>query len=149
MKYTCSIEIDLPLDLVSALWSDESNFHHWQDGYLSTDLLEGSKNTVGAKSRITLLQGRRKIELTETILTNELPFEKAALYEHVHMTNTQVTRFEELTQNKTLYTSIVEYTKFNGFIPKLIAKLFPGMFKKQSQKWMNQFKVFAQTKHLG
>lgn len=46
-------------------------------------------------------------------------------------------------QNKTQYISEVEYTKFNGFIIKLMAKLFPNKFKAQSQKWMNQFKKFT------
>lgn len=34
----------------------------------------------------------------------------------------------------------------NGIMPKLMAKLFPGMFKKQSQKWMDQFKEFVEKR---
>ena len=60
------------------------------------------------------------------------------------MTNTQTTRFLVIGKNKTQYTSEVEYKKFNGFMIKLIAKLFPTKFKEQSQKWMNQFKEFAE-----
>lgn len=61
------------------------------------------------------------------------------------MTNTMTSRFSELGENKTEYTAEIEYTKFNGIIPKLMSMLFPGMFKKQSQKWLEQFKSFAES----
>ncbi|SEA60383.1 SRPBCC family protein [Bizionia paragorgiae] len=80
----------------------------------------------------------------ETIILNDLPKEKTALYEHIHMTNTQTTRFKEISFNKTQLISEVEYTKFNGFLIKMIAKLFPNKFKQQSQKWLIQFKTFAE-----
>lgn len=94
-----------------------------------------------------LQQGKRKIELTETILSNKLPEEKKALYEHIHMINEQTTGSEKINAIHTihtLYISGVEHTKFIGFVPKLKAKVFPGLSKKQSEKWMNQFKVFAE-----
>ena len=101
---------------------------------------------MGAKSKILLQQGSRQIELTETILVSNLPEEKSGLHEHIHMTNTQTSRFKSIDQHTTRYISEVEYTKFNGMMPTLMAKLFPGMFKKQSQKWMDQFKAIAEGK---
>ena len=145
MKYNCSIEINKPLDELSKLWEDENNFKHWQDGFISIELLEGEKGQKDSKSKILFLQGKRKMELIETVLLNELPNHKKALYEHIHMTNTQSSKFESLSDAKTLYSSEVEYLKFNGFMPKLIAKLLPGLFKKQSEKWMKQFKEFAEN----
>lgn len=144
MKYTCKIEIDQPIDKVVALWQDENNFKAWQDGFVSIEHLSGSPETVGAKSRILFKQGRRQLELLETVMLSNLPEEKTALYEHKHMTNTQTTRFEKRPDNKTAYISEVEYTQFNGFFPKIMAILFPSMFKKQSEKWMRQFKKFAE-----
>ncbi len=144
MNYTCTIDIDLSIERVVQLWTDEQFFEKWQDGFKSISLFEGQKDAIGAKSRILLAQGNRKMELIETIISNNLPDEKKALYVHKHMTNTQTTRFQELSPNQTRYISEVEYTKFNGFMPNLMARLFPGVFKKQSQKWMNQFKAFAE-----
>lgn len=144
MKYTCSVDINVPITKVVELWADEAHFDKWQDGFQSITHLEGEPNAVGAKSRILLEQGKRKMELTETLLSNNLPAEKKALYEHIHMVNTQTSRFEQINELQTRYISEVEYTKFNGFMPKLMARLFPGMFKKQSQKWMDQFKEFAE-----
>lgn len=144
MKYTCSAEINLPLEKLSALWQDENNFSHWQDGFQSITHLSGTPETVGAKSRIILQQGKRKIELLETIISAHLPYKKTALYEHKHMTNTQTTRFSDLENNKTLFQTEVEYTQFNGLIPKLLARFSPNIFKQQSQKWLDQFKAFAE-----
>ena len=61
------------------------------------------------------------------------------------MTNTMKVNFESLNKNETRYTSEIEYTKFNGFMIKLMAKLFPGLFKKQVLKWMNQFKTYVEN----
>lgn len=145
MKYTCSVNINLPLEKTAELWANETHFKEWQDGFESIEHLSGTPNSKGAKSRI-IFGGKRKIELLETVISSDLPNEKIGLYEHVHMTNTQTTRFMAIEENKTKYTSEVEYTKFNGLAIKLMAKLFPGQFKKQSQKWMDQFKAFAEKK---
>lgn len=145
MKYRCTVEINKPIDEVVEIWNDENNFKHWQDGFDHIELMSGEHNAVGSKSKILIKQGKREIELTETILVSNLPEEKKALYEHIHMTNTQSSQFQDLGEGRTLYISEVEYTKFNGFALNILAKLFPGMFKKQSQKWMNQFKEFAEN----
>lgn len=145
MKYTCSVEINSPIGTVVDLWADENKFKEWQDGFVKIDHVSGEPGSIGSKSTIYLEQGKRKMELLETIHVNNLPDEKTALYEHIHMTNTQTTRFRSIDDGKTQYISEVEYTQFNGFVPKLMAKFFPGMFKKQSQKWMDQFKNFAEN----
>ena len=145
MKYTCEVKINAPLNKVVSLWEDQNNFKEWQDGFKSIERLSGQPSTKGAKSKI-IFEGKQYMELIETIITYNLPDEKTALYEHKHMTNTQTSRFKELENGNTLYISEVEYTKFNGFMIKLMAKLFPGMFRKQSEKWMNQFKEFVEKR---
>ncbi|MFK8038207.1 MAG: SRPBCC family protein [Crocinitomicaceae bacterium] len=143
MKYTSKVDVDLPIAKTAELWNNPTYFKDWQDGFESIEHISGTPNSKGAKSKI-VFNGKRRIELIETIISSNLPDEKVALYEHIHMTNTQTTRFIKMGENKTQYVSEVEYTKFNGFIIKLMAKLFPGKFKAQSQKWMDQFKMFAE-----
>jgi len=144
MKFTCSIDINKPIDEVLALWKDESNYKHWQEGFQSKELLSGEKEAVGSQSKIILQQGKQRMELIETILINNLPDERKTLVEHIHMDNTQTVRFESISANETRYISEIEYTKFKHLIPKLMAKLFPSMFKKQVQKWLDLFKLFAE-----
>ena len=88
--------------------------------------------------------GKRQIELIETITVNNLPQEFSGTYEAKQMTNTMTNRFTSLDENKTRYQAEIEYTDFNGFMVKLMAFLMPWMFKKQTQKWLDQFKAFAE-----
>ena len=87
-----------------------------------------------------------KLELIETIIYNKLPDEFLGLYEHKYTTNTMKVNFIALNDNETRYISEIEYTKLKGFFINVIAKLFPGMFKKQVLKWMIMFKDFAESK---
>ena len=140
MKYTSHIDINKPLKDVFEFWNNPENNHLWQDGFEKITLLEGKVNEVGAKSEILLKQGNRDMVLIETVLSVNLPYEKEALYEHKHMSNTFKTIFKQVSDKQTRYTAEVNYIKFNGFLPKLMGKLFPSMFRKQSEKWMHQFK---------
>ncbi|WP_397362613.1 hypothetical protein [Olleya sp. R77988] len=144
MKFTCAIDINTNIKSVSEAFLNPDNLKHYQDGFKSKTLISGSTGHEGAKSKMVY----EKLELIETIIKNDLPNEFIGLYEHKHMTNTMTVRFKELDANKTRYTSLIEYTKFNGFVIKIIAKLFPGMFKKQVQKWLNQFKIFVESENV-
>jgi len=143
MKFICHTDINAPLHKVIELFENPDNLKEWQDGFKSLEPIRGAPGEVGAKSKLTY----EKLELVETIIRNELPEEFKANYEHKHMTNTMSCKFTKIESNKTRFEQEIEYTQFNGFLPKLIAKLFPGMFKKQVQKWLNQFKVFAEKKN--
>ncbi len=144
LKYTCSILINLPINQVVDLWNNENHFKEWQYGFIAIEHLSGTPHTPGAKSRIRLKGPKGEMELIETIQSIDLPLKKTALYEHKHMTNTQVTKFKRLSANQTEYTTEVEYLQFNGVLIKIFARLFPNKFKAQSQKWMDQFKSFAE-----
>ena len=144
MKYVCEIEINIPVEKVVDFWSDETNFPNWQDGFISIELLEGNWNVEGSKSKILFKNGKQKMELIETVISNNLPFSKKALYEHIHMSNTQLSRFEKISDTRSKIISEVEYTHFNGFMPKMMATFFTGMFKRQSQKWLDQFKIVVE-----
>lgn len=48
--------------------------------------------------------------------------------------------------DKTTIEVEIQYTKFIGFIPKLMSLLIPGFFKKQVQNRLKDFKIFAENK---
>jgi hypothetical protein len=147
MNFECSVDIDVPIDRVVALFNDPKNFKEWQDGFISYETFSGTPRAVGAKSKINFDNGKHKIELIETIQVMNLPAEMTALYEHKHMVNTMINRFTELPGQKTRFTTDMGYYKFIGFMPKLMALIMPGMFKKQNQKWLDQFKKFAEKEY--
>lgn len=51
--------------------------------------------------------------------------------------------FVVIDEKTTKYVIEVEYI-FNQLIPKIMATLMPGMFKKQTIKFMERFKLFAE-----
>ena len=61
------------------------------------------------------------------------------------MTNTMLCKFKAINDNETKLTAYIEYTEFKGFIINLIAKFFPGMFKKQVDKWLVNFKKYCEN----
>lgn len=144
MTFTCSVEIDLPKDRVVDLWQNPDHLSRWQDGFISIDHLSGTPGATGAKSQLVYQLGRRRIELIETIVTNDLPDWFIGTYETDTMTNTMINRFVSLDSDRTRWDAEIEYTKFNALIPRLMAWVMPGMFRRQTQKWLDQFQVFAE-----
>lgn len=145
MKFKCQVDINKPLDKVVKLWQDPDNLKYWQEGFQRIEHLSGTAGQEGAQSRIYFQSGKRDMELLETIMKNDLPDEFVGKYEHTHMVNTMTNRFEKLTDHSTRYTADIHYTQFNGIMPKLMSFLFPGMFRKQVQKWLDKFKEFVES----
>jgi hypothetical protein len=145
MKFTCSVIINRPIDKVVELFDKPENMKEWQDGFQSFEHLSGIPGSPGAKSKIVYQSGRRKIELIETVLVRNLPEEFSGKYEHKSMVNNMKNSFEYVGPNQTLWLADLEYTSFNGLMPKLMGLLFPSMFRKQTQKWLDQFKIFAES----
>jgi uncharacterized membrane protein len=142
MKFTFSITIDANIDTIKAAFFNVEDMKHYQDGFKSKTLISGIAGEKGSKSKLVY----DKLELIETIITNNLPEEFLALYQHKHTTNTMKVSFVPITDNKTRYISIVEYTHLKGFVIKMIAKIYPRMFKNQIDKWLKQFKNHIENK---
>ena len=146
MKFNGSIEINKPLDKVVELFLDQNNLKEWQEGFVSKKLVSGTDGQKDAVSKIQFKQGKREMELTETITNNNLPHSIEAFYHHEHMDNSLKTSFTAISESVTKYEIDGEYIAFRGFIPKLMAKLFPSIFRKQAEKWVHNFKRFVEEK---
>lgn len=144
MKFTCTVTIDRPINEVVELMDNPDNLAHWQDGFVSYEHLSGTPGKPGAKAKLFYKMGAREMELIETLSEKNWPDIMSATYEHKHMTNTMTNRLTDLGGGKTKWEAELEYIKFNAFLPKMMAWLAPGMFKKQTQKWLDQFKAFAE-----
>lgn len=142
MRYTSEIEIMLPREEVIRKFSDPENQKYWQKGLLLREQLTGSPGEEGAQSRLKFKMGNRELEMIETVLTNNLPYEFHASYEAKGVDNRQENFFEETADNTTRWISHSEF-HFSGFM-KIIGKLMPGEFKKQSRQFMEDFKAFAE-----
>ena len=140
MKFKGSIEINQPKDIVTNHFANPENLKEWQEGFMKIETIKGTPGEDGSISKLFYKMGKREMELTETIIANRLPDTFEAFYHHKHMDNTMKCTFTALDSNRTLYENEVEYTRINWFLPKLMAILFPGVYKKQGHKWMVNFK---------
>ena len=141
--YTLSVVINAPRARVIELFDNPDNMQHWQNGFVSFERLQGEPGQVGATSLITYKMGNRKMELTETILKRSLPDEFNGRYEWDGGSNTLDNRFVELGPASTRWESTCAYA-MKSFMLKVMGTLFPGMFRKQNLKFMNNFKAFVE-----
>ncbi|MDY8135632.1 SRPBCC family protein [Aquimarina sp. 2201CG5-10] len=144
MKFICNVEINVPIDRVIELFDNPDNLKEWQDGFISFEHLSGTPGEPGAKSLLKYKHGKREMELIETITVKNLPEEFSGTYEHKHMENSIKCSFISLSSNKTRLDYHIDYFKFKSFMPRLMAFLSPGIYKKYTQKWLDQFKAFAE-----
>jgi hypothetical protein len=139
-----SIEIEKPREEVVRYFKDPQYLGEYQDGFVKKDLLSGRVGQEGSVSKMYYESGKRKMELTETILDNRLPDYFESHYHHKHMDNFMRCTFIPLDKDKTRYEYEFEYTRINWVMPRLMAILFPGVYRKQGEKWMRQFKEFVE-----
>ena len=145
MKFSGSVEIAKSRSEVVGYFKDPSYLGEYQDGFVKKELVSGESGEKGAISKMYYKYGKRDMELTETITANRLPDSFEAFYHHKHMDNTMSNHFSALDKQRTLYEARIEYLEFKSFMPKLMSFIMPGMFKKQTQKWLDQFKLFAES----
>jgi len=144
MKFKGSLDINQSQNRVVELFANPESLKEYQDGFQKKELISGKEGENGAVSKLYYSHGKREMELTETITNNSLPKSFEAFYHHKHMDNTMKYNFEALNDMQTRFEYEYEYTRINWFMPKLMAILFPSMYRKQGEKWMKQFKEFVE-----
>ncbi len=153
MKYTESIEIALPLERVAQMLADPAHMPKWLRGLVLHEPLSGVHGQVGTRSRVVMQMGQQTFEATETITRREpadlssipkgsvVHFEREIVGEG--MWNAARERLTEIGPDTTLWVSENEY-RFSGLLMRLVGLLMPGIFRKQSQQHMQDFKAFAE-----
>ncbi len=142
MKYSLDIIIDAPVDRVTDLYDSTENLQHWMEGLEEFQSLKGMPREVGSTAKLKFHMGKRIIEMKETVKVKNPPHEFTFIYEADKVYNILSESFSPAPENKTKYTSAQEF-HFKGFM-KVFAFFMPGAFKKQSMKYMKNFKAFAE-----
>jgi uncharacterized membrane protein len=143
MIYTVSLEINAPIERVVELFDNEENAFKWMKGLLAFDHISGDKGEAGAKSRMTFKRGKRDMQMLETIESKDLPDEMVMTYEAGPVFNRVVNRFKKKDDSSTVYETENEFI-FKSWGMKAMAYLMPGAFKKQSLKYLEDFKAFVE-----
>ncbi len=144
MKFKSSIDIAKPIALVTKIFANPENLKEFQEGFQKKELISGTAGQNGAVSKMYYAYGKRTMELVETITANNLPDSFEAHYHHKHMDNTYKCTFTPVDENTTRYETETVYTRIDWIMPRLMFIFFKSMYRKQGEKWMNNFKVFVE-----
>jgi hypothetical protein len=142
MKFTQSIEINLPREKVIELFDIPDNMKHWQPRLIIFENISGSPGEVGIKSRLKYKMVKRDVEMIETIANRNLPDEFSGIYQAKGVWNEVKNYFTEISPDKTKWISISEF-KFSSFT-KIMGIIMPEVFRKESYKYLKLFKEFAE-----
>lgn len=143
MKYSREVIINLPRKRVIELFDSSKNLKKWQPTLISYKHLSGIPGKVGAKMQLNYKMGKREVEMVETIVKNELPQAFVATYETKSVWNIVNNKFSEASDSTTKWELETEF-KCKGMM-KLMTAFMPGLFKKETEKNMNQFKTWAEA----
>lgn len=144
MKYSVEVEINAPLDRVIELFDSTENLKEWQPELVSFDHTSGAPGEVGSVSNMVYKMGKRDYAMTETITAKNLPDEFAAIYEGPGMWNASWNTFQTVDENTTKWVANHEF-KSDKLLFKAMLFFTPGAFKKESLKFMNNFKDYVES----
>jgi hypothetical protein len=143
MKYITEIQVDVPLSEFVKKLDNPENMRHWQKDFISYKHLSDDPGTEGAQMELKYKMGKRELVMIETILKRNFPHEFHATYDAKGVHNIQKNYFKAIDENTTKWISESEF-EFSGFFMKLMGFIMPGVFKKQSLKYLKDFKSFAE-----
>lgn len=153
MKYTVGIEVALPRETVAQLLADPAHLQKWLRGLVLHEPLNGEHGQLGTTSRVVMQMGKQKVECTETITRREpvdlhdIPEDSVVHFDREivgeGMWNAVRDQLTVTGPQTTLWQSESEY-RFSGVLMRLVGLLMPGVFRKQSQQHMQDFKAFAE-----
>ena len=143
MKYDCDILLELPRERVLELFDNTENMGKWMPGLQSFEALGGEPGQLGSRARMVFQEGRRRIEMVETVTERSLPDRLAMTYEAKGVWNQVVNRFVPEGEGATRWVSEQEF-RFSGYM-RILAPFMRGAFPKQTRKYMELFKRFAES----
>ena len=144
MKYSAEVTINKNREEVWGMFDSTENLYKWQPTLKDFKLESGEAGEPGAKSRLKYLEGKREIEMIETITCRNKPEEFSGTYEMKGTKNWIKNSFEVIDKNKTKWVMDSEF-QFGG-IYKLMSPFIKGMIIKRTNSDMNRFKDFVEGK---
>lgn len=142
MRYQVLVDIDLPLEEVVEKFRNTENYYDWMKGLKKIEHHKGEAGKEGTETYIHFDTGKRKMKMLERIITNDLPKSYKVSYEVNGVYNEVDNNFEALDGERTRYTTDNLF-EFKGLM-KVIAFFMKNTFKKQSLKYLNDFKKFVE-----
>lgn len=139
MKSKSEVVINAPRERVLELWHSFEDQKKWQKGLESLEFKNGKPGYIGTQINYSYKLGRKKLNLQETLLKNNLPTEYQVLQESKGVISRQNHYITEPEPGKTLWTTVTE-TRFQTLGLRVIGWLSPGLFQREQQRTMEAFR---------
>ena len=142
MKYSIELIINKSRAEVWKKFDNAENLYKWMPTLKEFNHESGEAGQPGAKSRLKFLEGKRDIEMIETIVKRNEPEEFSGTYEMKGTRNLVENSFSDLEDNKTKWQLDSEF-EFSG-IYKILSPFFKSTIVKRTKSDMNRFKDFVE-----
>ncbi len=143
MKYSIEIVINIAHEEFITKFDKVENMKYWQRGLVGYEVLNGIPGEKGTTMKLDYKMGKREISMVETIIERNFPDTFHATYNTKGVYNIQKNYFYKIDEQTTKWVSESEF-QFSGIMMKLMAWIMPDIFKKQSMKYLIDFKNFAE-----
>ncbi len=143
MQFALSITIKRPRQQVLDLFDDHDRVKEWQPNLVSRTLISGQLGQVGCKTQMVFNTFGQRIEMTETVITRDLPDEFKAEYASNGVLNTARNIFIADTPDTCRWISENTFT-FSGLRGIALKRVPESLYKGQTRTLMINFKRFAE-----
>lgn len=145
VNYGSELEINKPIEEAWAVMMDESKMADWLTGFKSAELLSGTKNEVGAVSKIVMHPpGEDLMEMTETITAMKENKHMGMKFDMDIMSSTLDMYFTEK-DGKTIMKSEAEATGSNILMKSMLAMMSSQMQEQDLLIMTNLKKVIEEN----
>lgn len=145
MRISQTILIEKPIEEVWAAFDDPTRMKAWQPTLKSFEHLSGEPGQPGAESKLVYVEGKRTIEMVETILERG-KYHLSGTYivgGSVSQTTNQVDNVFERANGHTTWRMVSEF-RFSG-MERFIMPLMRPMFAKRTRQDMQRFKEMVES----
>lgn len=138
LQFTTEVVLERPIAEVWRAFDSTENMKRWQPTLESFDHVSGEPGQPGAVSRLTYLEGKRTVVLTETVRERREPEYFAGSYDSGMAFNRIANRFAAIDGNRTQWRMECEFV-FRGFW-KLLTPLFRKAIEQRTREDIQRFK---------
>jgi len=140
VKHQCEVVLEFPLEVMVQRFLEDRE--SWQTDLISVKSIKGILGKVGSIQELTFLVGRREVKMTETVVAVD-PNRLVFIYQAKGVWNRVSCTFESISPSKTKWVLHSEF-KMKGLL-RFFGWLMQSAFKKQSIRYMEQFKTYTET----
>lgn len=138
IRFTTEVVLERPLGEVWRAFDSTENMKRWQPTLESFEPVSGTPGQPGAVSRLTYLEGKRQVVLTETISERRELEYFAGTYDSGMALNRIANHFAAVDAERTHWRMECEFA-FRG-LWKVAAPLFRGAIERRTREDLERFK---------